>query len=410
MPWLETSPVEQRERFIRDHRAGLYMMTELCARYDVSRKTGYKWLERFDEAGRRGLQDRSRAPHRIATEVAAVICAARRQHPSWGPAKLVAWLRPRYPGVAWPAVSTAGDLLARRGAGQEAAAPAALPASRRRPAHHDAAQRSLDGGLQRALPHARRDLLLSADDHRPAHSLSPRVPRPALNERPRGAPGLRPTVSRIWPAGRDSYGQRGTLRHVRHSRAVAAQRLVAALGHSAPADPPGLAAAERRARAHAQDPQGRGHSSTPVDAGHPATGLHRLPPPVQRRAPPRGAARPDARVALPPVTAGVLWYLAAGRVSRTLHREARHQCGYHPPPEALALPGQRAEAAPRRSRGDRRRRLVHSLLPRALGSRRRTRLHHQDVNVLPMSPVYGVTYHPGCSYGLSSNRFDHKGS
>jgi transposase len=47
MPWLETSPVEQRERFIRDHRAGLYMMTELCARYDVSRKTGYKWLERF---------------------------------------------------------------------------------------------------------------------------------------------------------------------------------------------------------------------------------------------------------------------------------------------------------------------------------------------------------------------------
>jgi len=35
MPWLETSPVEQRERFIRDHRAGLYMMTELCARYAV---------------------------------------------------------------------------------------------------------------------------------------------------------------------------------------------------------------------------------------------------------------------------------------------------------------------------------------------------------------------------------------
>jgi transposase len=119
MPWLETSPVEQRERFIRDHRAGLYMMTDLCARYDVSRKTGYKWLERFDEAGRRGLQDRSRAPHhcphRIAKEVAAVICAARRQHLSWGPAKLVAWLRPRYPAVAWPAASTAGYLLARRG-------------------------------------------------------------------------------------------------------------------------------------------------------------------------------------------------------------------------------------------------------------------------------------------------------
>ena len=44
-----------------------------------------------------------------------MICAARRQHPSWGLAKLVAWLRPRYPAVDWPAVSTAGDLLARRG-------------------------------------------------------------------------------------------------------------------------------------------------------------------------------------------------------------------------------------------------------------------------------------------------------
>ena len=63
MPWLETSPVEQRERFIGDHRAGLYTMRELCARYDVSRKTGYKWLTRFDEAGRGGLRDRSRAPH-----------------------------------------------------------------------------------------------------------------------------------------------------------------------------------------------------------------------------------------------------------------------------------------------------------------------------------------------------------
>ena len=119
MPWLETSPVEQRERFIRDHRGALYTMAELCARYDISRKTGYKWLARFDEGGRRELQDRSRAPHqcphRIADDVAAMICAARRAHPSWGPAKLLAWLRPRHPALGLPAISTAGDLLARRG-------------------------------------------------------------------------------------------------------------------------------------------------------------------------------------------------------------------------------------------------------------------------------------------------------
>jgi hypothetical protein len=46
MPWLETAPMEQRERFIDDSRLGLYDMTELCARYAISRKTGYKWLAR----------------------------------------------------------------------------------------------------------------------------------------------------------------------------------------------------------------------------------------------------------------------------------------------------------------------------------------------------------------------------
>lgn len=32
MPWQETAPVEQRERFIDDYHLGLYTMTELCAR------------------------------------------------------------------------------------------------------------------------------------------------------------------------------------------------------------------------------------------------------------------------------------------------------------------------------------------------------------------------------------------
>ncbi|MGH7573723.1 MAG: IS481 family transposase [Longimicrobiales bacterium] len=111
--------MEERIRFVEDERQSLYTMTELCERYGISRKTGYKWLERFEEEGRQGLRDRSRAPHycphRISEPVAALICDARRQHPSWGPEKLLQWLEPRHPGIAWPAVSTAGDLLARHG-------------------------------------------------------------------------------------------------------------------------------------------------------------------------------------------------------------------------------------------------------------------------------------------------------
>lgn len=132
MPWMETAPVEQRIQFIADHRQGLYPMTELCARYGISRKTGYKWLDRFEEQGRQGLTDRSRAPHhcphRIAEATAELLCDARRKHPDWGPGKLLDYLEPRHPGVDWPAVSTAGDLLARRGLVQKR--------RRRRPHQH----------------------------------------------------------------------------------------------------------------------------------------------------------------------------------------------------------------------------------------------------------------------------------
>ena len=119
MPWMETVPVEQRGAFIADHRRDLYPVAELCARYGISRKTGYKWLERFDAEGRRGLVDRSRAPHhcphRIDAVTAELLCAARRKHPDWGAGKLLDFLAPRHPAVVWPAISTVSDLLARRG-------------------------------------------------------------------------------------------------------------------------------------------------------------------------------------------------------------------------------------------------------------------------------------------------------
>ena len=119
MPWMETAPMNERMRFVTDWERDLYSMVDLCQRYGVSRKTGYKWVDRYERDGVEGLRERSRAPHRcphrIAPEVAALICGARRQHPSWGPEKLLQWLPARHPGVDWPATSTAGDLLTRRG-------------------------------------------------------------------------------------------------------------------------------------------------------------------------------------------------------------------------------------------------------------------------------------------------------
>ena len=81
---------------------------------------------------------RSGARTRSSDAVATLICEARRQHPSWGPDKLLDWLGPRHPTVDLPAVSTAGDLLARKGLVKKRRRRRHVPASRRR-ADHDRA-------------------------------------------------------------------------------------------------------------------------------------------------------------------------------------------------------------------------------------------------------------------------------
>jgi len=110
--------MDQRLQFITEHQRGLYAMAMLCARYGISRKTGYKWLTRYAAEGVYGLAERTHAPHvcphRIGDELAALLLDARRAHPSWGPAKLVQYLAPRHPRVDhWPAISTVADLLKR---------------------------------------------------------------------------------------------------------------------------------------------------------------------------------------------------------------------------------------------------------------------------------------------------------
>lgn len=117
MPWRESDAVTERLKFIAAHESGLYRMTELCARFGISRKTGYKLVARYKDEGVAGLEDRSHAPrhcpHRISAEVEAVLLEGRRAHPDWGPKKLVVVLAPRFPGLVFPAPSTVGALLER---------------------------------------------------------------------------------------------------------------------------------------------------------------------------------------------------------------------------------------------------------------------------------------------------------
>ncbi len=72
-------------------------MSELCRRFAISRKTGYKWLQRYREAGVTALKDGSRRPHsspkRTSFSVEAKVLLVREAHPTWGGRKIQAWLR-----------------------------------------------------------------------------------------------------------------------------------------------------------------------------------------------------------------------------------------------------------------------------------------------------------------------------
>src|SRR5262245_32868686 len=65
MPWKECSAMDERMQFVARRLAG-EAMAELCREFGISRKTGYKIFDRYEECGIQGLTDRSRRPHHYA--------------------------------------------------------------------------------------------------------------------------------------------------------------------------------------------------------------------------------------------------------------------------------------------------------------------------------------------------------
>ena len=132
MPWSETLLMDQRVQFIADYQRAALDVAELARRYGISRKTAYKWIDRYAADGPGGLADRSRrpahCPHATPAPIVAALLEVRRHHPSWGAKKLLKVVATRQPTWTLPARSTVCDLLDRAGV---------IPPSKRRtvPAH-----------------------------------------------------------------------------------------------------------------------------------------------------------------------------------------------------------------------------------------------------------------------------------
>jgi transposase InsO family protein len=127
MPWKEIRVEEQRLNAIQEHDEG-ESISVLAETLGVSRKTIYKWVERYEQQGVAGLSDLSRRPHQspkqVSEEVERAIVAARLRW-RWGPRKLRVKLCQQDNDRQWPAVSTIAAVLKAKG----------LVVSRKRRAH-----------------------------------------------------------------------------------------------------------------------------------------------------------------------------------------------------------------------------------------------------------------------------------
>lgn len=118
MPWKESHRAMERVLFISRLQDG-EKMVDLCREFGISRKTGYKFLERFEKFGEIGLFDQSRRPLKLARsttlEIENMILQLRHEHPTWGAAKIREVLGRKNPGRHLPARSTVHEILLRNG-------------------------------------------------------------------------------------------------------------------------------------------------------------------------------------------------------------------------------------------------------------------------------------------------------
>ena len=120
MPWKVCDAMSLRREFVEFAESPEVNFTELCRRYDISRKSGYKWMERYRKFGLKGLEDHSRrpriSPRRSPAKLEKAVVALRGRHPCWGGRKI----RRRLLDQGWPeeelcAASTITEILRRHG-------------------------------------------------------------------------------------------------------------------------------------------------------------------------------------------------------------------------------------------------------------------------------------------------------
>lgn len=144
MPWKELDIVILRKQFIQEYLDKDYpSFSYLCSSYGISKKTGYKWRNRFLAGGLNNLEDKSRAPltthHRTPDDIRELIIQTKLTHIHWGPKKVLDSIKRHHPTLILPADSTAGEILKSEGL-----------VKKRRKRHHVSADEQAFGDSQKS--------------------------------------------------------------------------------------------------------------------------------------------------------------------------------------------------------------------------------------------------------------------
>ena len=114
----ELGVVEQRYRAVLEVLEEGLPVTEVARRHGVARQTVHEWLARYAQGGLGGLADRSSrpasCPHQMPAATEARIVGMRRDHPGWGPSRIV-WELERAGVVPLPGRSAVYRALIRHG-------------------------------------------------------------------------------------------------------------------------------------------------------------------------------------------------------------------------------------------------------------------------------------------------------
>ena len=109
--------MEEKTEFILHWLSNKYGITELSEMFGISRPTAYKYIDRYEKYGMKGLLELPRAPNKVHNKtpdrIEVEIKKLRNKHPRWGAKKLSILLEDKFPDIKLPAISTINLILKR---------------------------------------------------------------------------------------------------------------------------------------------------------------------------------------------------------------------------------------------------------------------------------------------------------